>query len=345
MRPGGYEPEGGARRSWGQRLEPAVASIRREAETIGAALGFLLSLGSAVFFGSYVLPRRYSSLDPWAYTAAMGLALAVMGALLWFGLTLGGHGALNAGALRRCALAGLVWASANVAQILAIDRVGVARANAFKNLAALFGTAFGLWLTGERLVPTGAAAVSAGSLLVVVAALAVGGSAGGRGMPGAASGRAGLDPFGVCAGMLAAAGIGYYLVPGLPVVASSPWGWAQFQAVLALAGGVLSTLPWLARQALRGRGPAGAGARGWGSMAPPLLAGVCWFVGSSLVTPAAVLIGLAISWPLSQLSFFVTLFWGVAVFHEIDLARGWRRVWLGGACSLLALALFGFARA
>lgn len=319
---------------------PCAGAWQEVGSTIVVALGFMLSLASAMCFGAYVLPRRYSDVDPWAYSAGMGVAVLGLGILLWIGLALAGHASLVAGGLWRSAFAGLIWFLSNVAYIIAIDRTGVARANAFKNLTALFATVFGLWLTGERLLPWQTAAAVAGSLLIVAAALTIGGAPRGTGMPERASGRSGLDPGGVLMGLVAAAGIGYYLVPALPVVRASAWGWVQFQALLGIFGGLLSCAPYVLRR-LAGRGQRLA----LPSLPLPALAGALWFAGSSLVTPATLLVGLAISWPLSQLSFYVTLLWGISVFREIDLARAQRAVWMGSVLTLIALVLFGVARA
>ncbi len=301
-------------------------------------MGLLLSIGSAGCFGLYVLPRRRSPLDAWAYTAAMGLAVAILGALCWCGLALAGHGRMGQGALFRCTLSGAVWFLANTAYTGAIDRIGVARASAAKNLTALFGTAFGLLLTGERLGPAQALEALAGSALIVAAALLIGRARRGAGMPRSQSDARRLDPLGVLLGLVAAAGIGYYLVPAIPVLDASRWGWLQYQAALGISGGLLSLVPHCLRR-LRGR----AAPLRLQDERLPGAAGGLWFLGSLLVTPGTTLLGLAIAWPLSQLSFYLTLGFGVAVFHEIDLTRSRRSVWIGGACTLVALALFGLA--
>jgi len=325
---GPLSPAGNRRTGSPQGRPPAIV-----------ALGFLLSIGSAGCFGLYVLPRRRSPLDAWAYTAAMGGAVAALGALLWCGLAITGHGRMGPGALSRCTLSGAVWFVANTAYTGAIDRIGVARASAMKNLTALFGTVFGLLLTGERLGPAQGAEALAGSALIVAAALLIGGARGGAGMPGAQARARRLDPLGVVLGLVAAAGIGYYLVPAIPVLHASRLGWLQYQAVLGVSGGLLSLLPHAVRR-LRGRAAPLAAAQD----RLPAAAGGLWFLGSLLVTPGTTLLGLAIAWPLSQLSFYLTLGFGVAVFHEIDLARSRPSVWIGGACTLAALALFGLAR-
>jgi glucose uptake protein GlcU len=290
-----------------------------------------------VCFGLYVLPRRHSHLDPWAYSAAMGLVVAALGGAAWLGLAWAGQGALGPAALRRCALSGAIWAGSNVAYVLAIDRAGVARANALKNTTALFATAFGL-LAGERLLPGQAAAAVAGSALIVAAALLLGAAP--RAPTAGEAPRPGTDALGVLAGLAAAAGIGYYLVPALPVVQAGPWGWLRYQAALGVFGGLANAAPHAIRLALgRARGIPRR------ELGPPVLAGCLWFAGSALVTPATPLVGLAISWPLSQLSFYLTLLWGVAVYREVDLGRARGAVWAGAACTLAALVLFGLARA
>ena len=290
-------------------------------------------------FGLYVLPRRRSGLDPWAYSAGMGLMVLILGAGTWLALALAGHGHYTPVDLARCAVSGAVWFLSNVAYILAIDHAGVARANAIKNLTALFGTVFGV-MAGERLAPLQALAAFSGSAAIVSAAALIGTTRRGAGLRG--QGPTAAPAFGVIMGLLAAAGIGYYLVPALPLVAGGAWGWVRYQAALGVFGGTLSIAPHAFRRLLRRGEPLPARGRALGL---PVLAGALWFAGSCLVTPAAKLVGLAISWPLSQLSFYVTLAWGVRVFDEIDWARSRPAVWAGAALTLVALVLFGWAKA
>lgn len=345
--PGAKARRGGSARGWrprhargsvkGTRLGPARRSPGGAAR-IAFAVGFALSLAAAFCFGLYVLPRRYSALDPWAYAAGMGGSAMALSAVLWLALAALGHAALPPRATGRSVASAAVWLGGNFAYVLAIDRIGVARASAIKNLAALFGTLAGLLLVGERLGPAQGAAAVAGSALVVAAAALVGASrpAAGAPAPTRAAGR--VDPAGVLCALGAAAGIGCYLIPARSLIAAWPWGFLQYQVVLGAVGGLGSLLPHAVRRVRGATAIPRAAAR------LPWLAGATWYAGSLLVTPATALVGIAISWPLSQLSFYVTLAWGVLRLHEIDVRRSRGAVATGAVCTLLALGLLGWAR-
>ena len=311
-----------------------------------AAAGFSLSLAAAVCFGLYAVLRRRSALDPWTYTAWFGLVVTGLGSILWVGLALTHRLGGPIGLWWVSAESAAVWAGASVAYVLSIDRIGVARAGAMKNLAALFGTIFGLWFAPGPFGAWRGAAALAGSALVVVAAVLLGGAQPGAGMPTPVRGG-GVDAWGVLAGIAAAAGIGGYLVPALALVDAGGWTLWRYQAAMAIVGGLLCLLPWMVRHGVRLTTSRVAlpTALPLKALGAPALAGLVWFAGSVLVVPGTALAGLAVAWPVSQLGFYVTLVWGIRAYAEMDVASGRGRVWGAAAVTLLALLLLGAARA
>ncbi len=330
-------------RRYSPRRSPSPGSCGKGALAIAAA-GFGLSLAAAVCFGLYAVARRHSALDPWTYTAWFGVAVAGLGSMLWVGLSLTHRPAGPAGLWWVGAESAAIWAGASVAYVLSIDRIGVARAGAMKNLAALFGTIFGWWFAAGPLDAWRGACALVGSALVVVAAVRLGGAPLGAGVPLSVRGR--VDAWGVLAGLAAAAGIGGYLVPALALVDAGGWTLWRYQAAMAVTGGLMCLLPWIVRRVAGRAGPV---------VVPPLsplkaagvpvLSGLVWFAGSVLVVPGTALAGLAIAWPVSQLGFFVTLAWGVHAFDEVASGAGRGRVRGAAAVALLALVFLGVARA
>jgi glucose uptake protein GlcU len=304
---------------------------------VRVAAGFALSLLSAVCFGLYVLPRRQSSLPAPTYLTSMAVGFSIPAALVLWALHVGlGEAWPRAIQWVQSGETGALWAGANLAYVLAIDRTGVARATAVKNLTGLFGTLAGVVLVGEEMRAWAAAALLLGSALLAWAATVLGrlqwspgGSPGGKGGAG-----------GYLLALLAAMGLGVYLVPGLPAVrAGMPV--EMFVAAFALAAGAC-TVAGASAWALASRQPLWPSRKEAGR---PLLAGLLWFGGSAAVTPASFLVGLAVSWPLSQLGFFLTLAYAAARLGEVDLGEHRRAVAGASALTLAGMALLAVARA
>jgi glucose uptake protein GlcU len=300
----------------------------------------------------------------------MALGFLAPSVLLLFALhTVGGESLPVGVNLRDVAVSGLIWALANLAYILAIDAAGVARATAVKNLTGLFGTLAGIVLLGELIHAASIAMTLVGSAAVAFSAVLLGrlqapavtdgdpgsllrvGSERGS-TPGAAAEQRDVPApvsaaipggsariLGMFLALLAAIGLGVYLVPGLSAMGhgvTTEMYVASFAFVAGVASLVIAAV-WarIAGTSLRAR-PREIGLAG--------LAGVLWIAGSAAVTPATELAGLAIAWPVSQLGFFLTLAYAVVRLREVDWVRGRRSVWAASVLTLIGLVLLGVAR-
>jgi len=259
------------------------------------ALGFLLAGLTAVAFGLYMVPRRFSHASPDDFSTCMGIGVAVTLALP----LLTGTGRFVLPGFLLAVGSGVVFALATRLFVLSVDRLGLSRATPVKNLAGVFGTVFGLWLlaeyrdAGTLLI----AQLVLGSLLIALGAYLIGGVGHPR---GAAPAPARSDAAGFAFAVLSAACFGFYLVP---LRLSAPLG--QNLGYLGVGLGALAGLglPHLATG--RMRCSLREGALG-------LLAGLLLACGVLVGTPATRLIGLSVAWPLAQLNTFVAL--GVGVF-------------------------------
>jgi len=338
-------------------------------------MGFALALVSALAFGLYVLPRRMSRLDAATYLAYMAVGFLVPASVLIAVLHGVAHERLPSVHVRGLvALSGLIWAAANLAYILGIDAAGVARATAVKNLTGLFGTLAGIVLLGELLHPASIAMTLAGSGAVALAAILLGRLSAPREMPEAPSVAAekkdarpapgwasgtlpaedglaveaepapdarpgGRRVLGMGLGLVAAVGLGVYLVPGLVAMRAGLTA-EMYVASFAFVAGAASLVgavgwAWATRQRLRVP---------WHEAWPALVAGVLWLGGSASVTPATEMTGLAVAWPVSQLGFYLTLAYAVVRLREVDWQTGRRAVLVASALTLVGLVLLGVAR-
>jgi glucose uptake protein GlcU len=262
--------------------------------------GLLLAVLSAVAFGLYMVPRRFSSARQQDFSAALGV-----GALVALALPLAFiSGTFSWQGLGIAFLGGLSFAAGSQLFVMSVDALGITRATPVKNLTGVLGTLFGIVLLGEY--RSGGAAVLiqllAGSVLTATGAYLIGGI--GQTKP------EGQPPLAGRKGMLLALGaataFGFYLVP---LRLAAPLGTGYGYLGLGLGALVGLTVPRLgALLRMPGREV------GLGALSGALLA-----LGVLLAAPAANLVGLSVAWPITQLNTFVALGAGIFWLHEHDL--------------------------
>ncbi len=284
--------------------------------------GLALAVLSAVAFGFYMVPRRFSRASQSDFTAALGLGAAVALALpptFWAGTwSLRGLGIAFLG--------GLSFALASHLFVLSVDALGLTRATPVKNFTGVFGTLFGIAILGEY--RAGGAPVIAqltlGSILIGLGAYLVGGIGQGSGpvQEPKARRRGFLLAFG------AAAFFGFYLVP-LQLAAPLGSGYGYLGLGLgALFGLTLPRLRSIVRLPAR---ELGLGA----------LSGALLSLGVLLAVPAADLVGLSVAWPITQLNTFVALAAGVFWLHEHDFRDVRGRLIGAGIATAIGILLLG----
>jgi len=284
------------------------------------ALGFTLALLTAVAFGLYMVPRRFSRCSSDDFSTTMGIGIAITLALP----LLGGPGRFVPGGFLLAVGSGLVFALATHLFILAVDRLGLTRATPVKNLAGVFGTLFGLTILAEY-HSAGAALVLQlvlGSVMIAIGAYLIGGVGAPREAGPGLRGSAGS--FGLA--LLSAACFGFYLVP---LRLSAPLGTHLGYLGVGIGALLGLGLPHL----LTGRFACSPRDGGLG-----LLSGVVLAVGVLLGTPATRIIGLSVAWPLTQLNTFVALAAGYFLLREFNAVGERGRLLAASVLTLLGIA-------
>jgi glucose uptake protein GlcU len=285
-------------------------------------LGFALAGLTALAFGLYMVPRRFSRSSSADFSTCMGIGIAVTLAVP----VLAGAGVFVLRGFLLALGSGVVFALATHLFVLAVDRLGLTRATPVKNLAGIFGTLFGLTLLGEYRGAGSALILElvAGSLLIAAGAYLIGGMTGSR-EELAHNGRA--DATGFALALVSAACFGFYLVPlRLAVPLGSGFGYL---------GVGLGALAGLGLPHLR-RGPICCSAR---DFSLGVLSGVLLAAGVLLGTPATRLIGLSVAWPLAQLNTFVALGAALVWLHEFDAGRWRLRLTLASLFTVVGIGL------
>lgn len=113
-------------------------------------IGIILALITAVFFALYIIPRKLSKLAPLQFNTLLALGFSI-GSLLLYGVQtlFGNNEGLFNKPLLLAGLAGVLWAVAIMSLVKAIDGIGLARSNQWKNLQGPVGVLLSLIVLKE----------------------------------------------------------------------------------------------------------------------------------------------------------------------------------------------------
>ncbi len=295
-------------------------------------LGFSLALVAMVLFGLYMVPRKFSRLNDFGFVLTMCLGAAVTTQAGQF-IVHGGH--LPPVSARGAWLAfscGPIWSLGILFYTLAVSQMGLTLATPIKNTTAVLGTVVGLAAFSEwrQVQPVVALA---GSLLVVACAILLA-RTGER-----AGARSFATPAGVLFALLAALFFATYTVP-LKLAQAQRVDTYRLIAAMGL-GTLAGSIPLTALF--------GGGWREWRRHAASdhlwaALAGAIWALATIAMAEAIRRIGLALTWPLTNLNTVVTVAAGILVFHEVDPRKHARLIALAMLCAGVGTLLLGLAR-
>lgn len=298
------------------------------------AFGIVCGLLSAVFFGFYAIPRKYSKMGKYSFLLSMCIGVAVctfaVGALGKPGLSLTREQVLLS------LVSGILWSIGTFTFILSIDAIGIVKATPIKNLTGVLGAISGIVVFGEfgLAQPFELAAVLLGSLVIAISAVVIS-----RVYPEKDKILEGekLDSSalirGVILSLIAAVAYTVYTIPGKMVFGGDNsdliYLYIRYMgagtALGALIGFVIfdrDLLAWC-KEPLKEHITA-------------ILGGLLWTVAFLLVVLGIDSIGLSVAWPLGNLNTIVSVAYGVVVLREVKSTGQSGRI-LGG----LILAAFG----
>lgn len=295
-------------------------------------VGFGLALVAMVLFGLYMVPRKLSGLRDFDFvlTMCIGAVLTTQAArLLAHGIAPPATGAYG---LLLSASCGPLWALGMLFYTLSVSQMGLALATPIKNTTAVLGTVFGLVVFAEW-HETNATLALAGSALVVGCAVVLG-RCGDR-----AQERSFVTGLGVVYALLAAVFFAAYTIPLKMAQREGvdTYSLIAFMSLGTLGGGLALFLAFSRgrRQWLR----AGLRDHLWAA-----LAGATWSLATVTMAEAIRHIGLAVTWPVTNLNTIVTVAAGVWLFHEIDARRYMTTIGLAMLLAIAGSVLLGLAK-
>lgn len=296
--------------------------------------GYGLATAALIFFGLYMVPRKLTTLRdlPFVLSMCLGVVLTTtLASLLLHGTPLV-ISPVQSRALALAFLCGPVWYLGVLFYTISVSEMGLTLATPIKNTTAVLGTLIGLLYFAEwqetRPLPA-----LAGAALVVVSAVIISrtGESDCR--------RSCVTLRGVLAALAAALFFASYTIPfklaqqsGLDTVTL-----VAYMGLGTLSGAVVAF-------ALLDRNW-----RQWlhAGLAHHLYAALCgllWVLAVIVMAEAIRRIGLAITWPFTNLNTIVTVACGIVIFREISVRKFGRVIALGLVVGVLGVILLGVAR-
>jgi glucose uptake protein GlcU len=112
-------------------------------------LGFFLAVISSLFYSLYVVPRKLSKLKPLEFSFLMAIGFFASTTVLYLAQPLLKFDEHMSIVLLWSVLAGVIWATAFVTFVKAIDVIGLSRSNQWKNLQGPVAAVLGLVILSE----------------------------------------------------------------------------------------------------------------------------------------------------------------------------------------------------
>lgn len=295
--------------------------------------GFGLATLALILFGLYMVPRKLTRLRDIQFSLSMCLGVVLTTAIM----SLWRHGQLvptgDPHGLWLAFACGPIWYGGVLFYAMSVTQMGLSLSTPIKNTTAVLGTLVGLVYFGEWR-ETHWLPCLAGALLVVLCAVILG-----RASDSNSSHRSSVNPRGILAALGAAVCFAAYTAPfklaqraGLDTVTL-----VAYMGLGTLAGALVCFALIDRRWALWWR----SGRR---DHAMAMLCGLLWVLAVMLMAEAIKRIGLAITWPYTNLNTLVTVACGILLFHEISVRRFGKTIALGLATGIVGIALLGLSR-
>ncbi len=297
----------------------------------GNLWGFILAFLSALFFGIYMVPRRYCKLKAEAFLLGMTIGILL---ITWIILRIEGLSLAFPLKIKGLSwLCGILWALGTLCFSQSVMYIGLSRSAPVKNTAAVVGTIFGLIIFKEY-TKTDPFLSFSGSLLIVIAAIFFGRAQGedeetnGQGVT-----------IGITLALMASLFYALYTIPFKVVMG---YGVKTEQLIALMGQGCFASA--LIIYFVRGSRWRELVAGGWMSCPLAIIGGGLWTLGVFYMAKSIELIGLAVAWPLTNLNTVVAVLYGIFIFKEISLNRYSRQIALGLVAVVVGVILLGLSR-
>lgn len=290
-------------------------------------IGYALAVVSSLFFSLYIIPRKFTNLDPIYFSLLVGVGFFVSSSLLYLVRILFGFYEIIHIEILWSILGGVLWAIGLVSLVNSIDLLGLTRSNQWKNLQGPIGVILSLVILIEYLYVNPAWAILAG-LCVFLSAVLIN-------APNELESRA-QNLRGILLALLSAVAFGSvtvinkYVVVEVGVYSQQVlWGFSIAAALFlyCLLYKDIGEIKNVARK----------------DIILGLVSGIVYLGASFFMLESYKYITASVGFTIIQLNTIWTFLIGVFFFHEIEVLRHYKRLALGLCFSLAAIAFLFLA--
>src|SRR3989338_463875 len=133
--------------------------------------GYILALIGSLFFSLYIIPRKFTRLDPIYFSLLVGIGFFISSSLLYLIRIFFGFHEIIRPEILWSILGGILWAIGLVSLVKSIDSLGLTRSNQWKNLQGPIGVILSLVILTEYIQVSPVLAILAGLCVFLAAFL------------------------------------------------------------------------------------------------------------------------------------------------------------------------------
>ena len=289
--------------------------------------GYILALISSLFFSLYIIPRKFTRLDPIYFSLLVGIGFFISSSLLYLIRIFFGFHEIIRPEILWSILGGILWAIGLVSLVKSIDSLGLTRSNQWKNLQGPIGVILSLLILTEYVQVNPVWAILAG-LCVFLAAFLIN-------VSNEQEGRL-QNLSGISLALLSALTFGAVTVINKYVVIEV--GVYSQQVLWAFSIAATLLLYCLFYKNIREIKAVASK-----DIVLGLVSGLVYLGASFFMLESYKYIPASIGFTIIQLNTIWTFIAGVFFFHEIEMLRHYKRLILGLCFSLAGIALLFLA--
>jgi len=291
--------------------------------------GVVIAFSSSLFFALYVVPRKYSKISPIVFSFYVGFGFFLV-SLISYGiqqvLGLNTSSTLIGLGIFQAILIGITWTTGLICLLSAIDHIGLASSNQWKNLQGPIGVLGSLFFLGEAARTNSFFALLSGVFIFIAAYLFT--------IPSLH--KKAIDHIGVIYSLFAA--ICFGLTTVLNKFANDSIGIAMQQliwsaTIIVFLGIILGT-----------KGGFKAFRAPRRDILLGMVGGMLYWLSSFTMLASYQFIPVSVAFTIIQLNTLWVVAMGIGFFREINLSRYWRRILFGVLLSIAGVLLLALTK-
>ncbi len=299
-------------------------------------IGFGYAIIATFLFGMYMVPRQYTRVSHRIFLTWMGIGILFSATII--SLVFEGISSISIFHYILTFVAGLAWSVGALGYAVSVDYLGLSRATPIKNTYSALSTIFGIAIFHEFTParPTALTLAVVGSLAIVISASLLGRIEASKSMACPPADRRCIT-IGILFAVVSAIGYGIRSIPTKTVLSQgiSSETFLFYMAHGAFVGNIVAAKVF---------------PKGNDNVRPTVydcllavLSGLAWTVAAEFLNLAVMAVGIAVAFPLVNLSTLIAVAYGLIVLRDVNFRAHKTWFWSGLIISVLGVSLLASA--